>query len=99
MSRCKCFADTLQLVTDNLKEQLPSEEAATLKTEWQGAMLVFEENGIKSKMGMPVAYEYQKFKKSGEPHRNMTKGTTSLLMIYCPLCGGILKPDEQEQSA
>lgn len=96
MSKCNCFADTLKLVTDSLKAQLPKEEAETLKVEWSGATFVFGENSIESRMAIPISYEYQKFKNSGDPHKNKTKATTSLLMGFCPLCGCSLTTEQPE---
>jgi hypothetical protein len=98
MSNCKCFGGVLEKITDNLKGQLPEKEAATLKAEWQNAALVFEGNSMVSCVGMPVSYEYQKFKKSGEPHKNTTKDSVSMLMSYCPLCGEKIKKESDKEA-
>ena len=94
MSNCDCFTKTLERVGEKLKAQIPEKEAATLNAEWQNAALIFEGNTMVMKVSVPVAYNYQKFKKSGEPHKNVTKDTINILMNYCPFCGGGLKLDE-----
>jgi hypothetical protein len=96
MSNCKCFGEFLEKITENLKKQLPEKEAATLKAEWQNETLIFEEGGLEKRHFIPVAYEYQQFKKSGEPYKNVKKDTTSLLMSYCPLCGEKIKKESDK---
>jgi hypothetical protein len=96
MSNCKCFVEFLERITEDLKGQLPKNEAATLKVAWQNASLFLDGNALVSAVTLPVSYEYQKFKKSGEPHKNTTKGGDSLLMSYCPLCGEKIKKESDK---
>jgi len=91
MSECKCFNVMLEKVSENLRGQLPAKEAESLKARWGNEALVMEENSMTLKIGIPVAYEYQKLKKSGEPQKNRTKKEVKLMMSYCPFCGISLK--------
>jgi len=95
MSNCECFTKTLKRVNEKLKAQLFEKEAATLNAEWQNAAIIFEENTVVMNVSVPVSYNYQKFKKSGEPHKNVTKDTINILMSYCPFCGGNLSTQGQ----
>jgi hypothetical protein len=99
MSNCKCFAEFLEKITENLKVQLPEKEAATLKAEWQNEGIFFGGGEMSKRAFMPVAYEYQQFKNSGEPYKNIKKGTTDLLMSYCPLCGEKIEKESDKEAA
>jgi len=99
MSNCECLTTYLAKVEENLKSQLSEKEAATFECKWQNSTIILEKNSLVSAVVMPVAYEYQKFKKSGEPHKNTTKGDVGMRMSYCPLCGGSLKSEAKEQAA
>jgi len=94
MSNCDCFTTYLAKVSEDLKGQLSAPEAETFECKWQNATFILRKTSLESAVVMPVAYEYQKFKKSGEPHKNTTKGDVSMTMSYCPFCGGGLKSDE-----
>lgn len=95
MSKCKCFGVMLEKVTENLREQLPEKERDSFKARWENKALVMEENTMTTTVGIPVSYEYQKLKKSGEPHKNTTKGDVKMMMSFCPFCGADLK-DQKE---
>lgn len=91
MSECKCFGVMLEKVSENLRDQLPEKEAESFNARWGNEALVMEEKSITFKVGIPVSYEYQKLKKSGEPQKNRTKGDVKIMMSYCPFCGANLK--------
>lgn len=93
MSECKCFDVMLEKVTENLREQLPEKEQASFKAQWENRAFVIEDDAMTTKIGLPVSYEYQKLKKSGEPHKNLTKGDVKMMMSYCPFCGCSLKKE------
>jgi len=98
MSNCDCLKTFLAKITENLKGQLSEKESATFRAEWQNAALIFEGNAMVMKVSVPVAYNYQRFKKSGEPHKNLTRDTVNMLMSYCPFCGCSLKSDEEHSA-
>jgi hypothetical protein len=99
MSNCKCFAELLEKITEDFKSQLSEKEAATLTVEWKNASLFLQGNSLASAVTLPVSYEYQKFKKSGEPHKHTARGQDSLLMSYCPLCGEKIKKESDKEAA
>ncbi|HCP22321.1 hypothetical protein [Spongiibacter sp.] len=99
MSECKCFDEVLGKVTDNLKGQLPENEAASFEAEWQNKSIVLGEKELTTKIGLPISYEFQKIKKSGEPYKNLTKDSIKVMMIYCPFCGESLKKSDKEQAS
>ncbi len=94
MSEHKCFDEMLGKVTENLRGQLPASEQESLKAQWENCAFVIEGNAMTTKIGLPISYEYQKRKKSGEPHKNATKGDVKMMMNYCPFCGERLKKAE-----
>src|SRR5690554_4187921 len=94
MSLCKCFDQLRAKVTDHLKEQLPHKEAESLKASWTNEALVMGDGEMTTMVGVPVSYEYQKLKKSGEPHKNLTRGEVKMMMSYCPFCGANLKGEQ-----
>lgn len=98
MSQCKCFDTMMEKISENLRNQLPEKERESFKARWENEALVMEENSMTLKVGIPVSYEYQKLKKSGEPQKNRTKGDVKIMMSYCPFCGVSMK-DEKEQAA
>ena len=91
MSECKCFDEMLSKINNHLKDQLPPEEAGSLKTSWTNQSLVMMDEEMTTKVGVPISYEYQKLKKSGEPHKNLTRGDVKIMMSYCPFCGADLE--------
>lgn len=98
MSQCKCFDTMMEKISENLRNQLPAKERESFKARWENEALVMEENSMTLKVGIPVSYEYQKLKKSGEPMKNRTKGDVKIMMSYCPFCGESVK-GEQEAAA
>lgn len=46
MSECKCFDEVLEKVTENLKGQLPKNEAASFEAEWQNKSIVLGEDKL-----------------------------------------------------
>ncbi len=96
MSQCKCFGVILEKVTENLRNQLPEKEQESFKARWENEALVMEDNSMALKVGIPVSYEYQKLKKSGEPMKNRTRDSVKLLMSYCPFCGCSLKKGDED---
>lgn len=95
MSEHKCFDVMLDKVAENLRQQLPEKERASFKAQWENRAFVIEGDVMTTKIGLPVSYEYQKLKKSGEPHKSLTKGDVKMMMSYCPFCGESLKEKEQ----
>ena len=91
MSECKCFDVMLEKVAENLREQLPANERESFEAQWDNQAFVIEGDAMTKKVGLPVSYEYQKRKKSGEPHKSRTKGDVKMMMNYCPFCGESLK--------
>ena len=95
MSECKCFDEILEKVTENLKGQLPEREAASFDAEWQNKSIVLGEKELTTRIGLPISYEFQKIKKSGEPYKNLTKDSIKVMMSYCPFCGESLKKEQK----
>lgn len=97
MGECNCFEVMMQKGSENLRCQLPGKEAETFKACWENKVFVLEENSMTSKIGIPISYNYQKFKKSGEPHKNITRGDVKIMMSYCPFCGVPLTKEQDDE--
>ncbi|MBB5320444.1 hypothetical protein [Marinobacter oulmenensis] len=96
MSECKCFDEVLAKVANKLRGRIPESESASFKADWQNKTIVFGEEELTTKIGLPISYEFQKIKKSGEPHKNLTKDSINVFMNYCPFCGTSLKEEPSQ---
>mgnify|MGYP000880082108 CR=1 FL=1 len=94
MSECKCFDQVIEKVNEKLKRQLPAKEAETFRSRWKNKSIFLSGGAMAEKVAIPVEYEYQKFKKSGEPYKHSTRESLRITMSYCPFCGTYLKKDE-----
>jgi hypothetical protein len=99
MSECNCFDEVLGKVTENLKSQLNPKEAESFEADWKNKAIILGEKALESKVGLPIAYEFQKFKSSGEPYKRTTKDDIKVMMSFCPFCGEGLKKKSDPEPA
>ncbi len=93
MSECKCFDQVIEKVNEQLKQQLPEKESETFRSRWKNQSIFLQAGAMSEKVALPIEYEYQKFKKSGEAYKNITRDSISVTMSYCPFCGCSLKKE------
>ncbi len=87
MRMCKCLEESLVRVNEKVIAQLPSRAVSdTFKSDYDGKVFRFSGNTDNNVM-LGINYSYQMKKVNGEMMKNKSKGSISLAMRYCPMCG------------
>lgn len=84
---CNCLSESLVRVNEKVIEQLPSRAVKeSFNSEYVGKVFRFSGNTDNNVM-LGIDYSYQMEKVNGELMKNKSKGSISLAMSYCPMCG------------
>lgn len=87
---CTCFRDSAVNMDNHINESLgkKDERVSDYSGKFENGMLIMSGTCAGSlEVMLGYKYEYQGFKVNGEPKKNLTKGTISLQMSFCPFCG------------
>tara|TARA_B100001057_G_scaffold491588_1_gene582163 strand:- start:3032 stop:3310 length:279 start_codon:yes stop_codon:yes gene_type:complete len=82
---CNCFEETMEKVTEHIKEQLP-DNVEEFKAEWQGRAYMLAE-GQYAPTSPKIDYEYRPMKRDGTPQKNLKKDSITILASHCCYCG------------
>jgi hypothetical protein len=85
MAKCNCFEETLVKVKDHIKTQLPS-NATEVEIDWDQRIFLLS-GGDHAPVSPKLKVEYRGVKRNGEPNKNLTKDTVSMLASHCCFCG------------
>lgn len=83
--KCTCFKDTLERVTEKLKERIP-EGSADIEIKWENEAWIIDSKDA-STVNPNVLVSYRKPKKSGGHAANKSKVSTFIMANYCAFCG------------
>lgn len=82
---CNCFEETLEKVTEHIKEKIPA-DAKDFEIEWEGRAYMLSE-GQYAPTSPKLAYAYRPMKRDGTPQKNLRKDTVTILASHCCYCG------------
>ena len=77
---CECF----KKITDLMESRLDGKNEVRVR--WQNQTMFFDGKDH-APTTLKVETEYRAVKVNGQPYRNLTKDSISVILKYCPLCG------------
>ena len=84
-AKCKCFEETLERVSEKLKEKIP-EGSSEIEIEWENKAWILDSKDY-SPVNPNVLVTYRKPKKGGGFAANKSKASTFIMARFCMFCG------------